>query len=131
MQFKILLDILFELLQKQKLTASYIARKHELSPRTVYRYVEKLSECVPLQVKRGRDGGIFLSECYKLPLNFMTETEYVSAQEALSIAYEQYGEERFYKQRKNSPHKKKTTQKHCFAPKKRAAFSSTVAVGTD
>jgi len=82
MQFKILLDILFELLQKQKLTASYIARKHELSPRTVYRYVEKLSECVPLQVKRGRDGGIFLSECYKLPLNFMTETEYVSVRAA-------------------------------------------------
>lgn len=95
MQFKILLDILFELLQKQKLTASYLSKKHNLSARTVYRYIEKLSECVPLQVKRGRDGGIFLSNCYKLPANFFSEQEYFSAQEALSLAYQQYGDERF------------------------------------
>lgn len=114
MQFKILLDILFELLQKQKLTATYLARKHDLSTRTVYRYVEKLSECVPLQVKRGRDGGIFLSECYKLPLNFMTETEYVSAQEALSIAYEQYGEDRFLQAKKKLSSQEKNKAKTLF-----------------
>ena len=114
MQFNILLNILFELLQRQKLTATYLARKHDLSTRTVYRYVEKLSECVPLQVKRGRDGGIFLSECYKLPLNFMTEIEYASAQEALSIAYEQYGEARFLQAKKKLSTQEKTETKTLF-----------------
>ncbi len=114
MQFTILLDMLFELLQRQKLTATYLAHKYELSTRTVYRYVEKLSECVPLQVKRGRDGGIFLSECYKLPLNFMTETEYAGTQEALSIAYEKYGEERFLQAKKKLSSQEKQESKTLF-----------------
>ena len=87
MKFSILLSILFDLLSKRKLTATYLAEKHDLSPRTVYRYVEILSSCVPVYVKRGRNGGIYISDCYKLPLNFMTETEYGAAIEALSIAY--------------------------------------------
>ncbi len=95
MQVNVLLDILFELLQKQKLTAGYLAEKYGISNRTVYRYVEKLSESVPLQIKRGRDGGVFLSECYKLPCNFLTEEEYACTQEAFSVAYEHYGDERF------------------------------------
>lgn len=95
MQINVLLDIFFELLQKQKLTASYLAEKHGISARTVYRYVEKLSENVPLQIKRGRNGGVFLSECYKLPQNFLTAEEYACAQEAFSVAYEQFGDERF------------------------------------
>lgn len=95
MRINVLLDILFELLQKRKLTARYLSEKYELSPRTVYRYVEKLSENVPLQVTRGRNGGICLSDCYKLPENFLTATEYADVQDALAIAYERYGNERF------------------------------------
>ena len=123
MQFKILLDILFELLQKQKLTASYLSKKHNLSARTVYRYIEKLSECVPLQVKRGRDGGIFLSNCYKLPSNFLSESEYVSTQEALSIAYEQYGEERFlHTKKKLSSQEKSETSLALFSEEAGSVF---------
>ncbi|MBO5412563.1 MAG: WYL domain-containing protein [Clostridia bacterium] len=95
MKFEILLSILFDLLIKRKITASYIAEKHEISPRTVYRYIDELSFNVPIYVKRGRDGGICISDNYKLPVGFMTAEEYESAIEALSAMYSQLPEERF------------------------------------
>ena len=64
MKFGILLSILFDLLIKRKITASYIAEKHEISPRTVYRYIDALSLAVPIYVKRGRDGGFCISDNY-------------------------------------------------------------------
>ena len=57
MKFAILLDIFFELLAKRILTAGYIAEKHGISVRTVYRYVDLLSTTVPVYVKQGRNGG--------------------------------------------------------------------------
>ena len=95
MKFYVLSDILFELLLKRKVTASYLAEKHEISVRTVYRYVDTLSMSVPVYVKRGRNGGIYISDSYKLPMGFLTESEYNSAIEALEIAYAQQPEERF------------------------------------
>lgn len=95
MKYKILLDILFELLSKRKLTARYIAEKYELSVRTVYRYIEILSLAVPVQIQPGRNGGIFISDAYKLPVNFMTKDEYEAAIEALSAMYSQLPEPRF------------------------------------
>ena len=87
MKFYYLLDILFELLAKRKVTASYLAEKHEISVRSVYRYVDLLSINVPIYVKRGRDGGICISDSYKLPVGFMTKEEYESAMEALDAMY--------------------------------------------
>lgn len=95
MKFGILLSILFDLLIKRKITASYIAEKHEISPRTVYRYIDALSLAVPIYVKRGRDGGICISDNYKLPMGFMTAEEYEAAIEALGAMYSQLPEERF------------------------------------
>ena len=95
MKYKILLDILFELLSKRRLTANYLAEKHGISPRTVYRYIEILSLAVPVQVQAGRNGGIFISDAYKLPVNFMTKAEYEAAIEALSAMYSQLPEPRF------------------------------------
>ncbi len=95
MKFAILLAILFDLLSKRKVTATYLAEKHEISPRTVYRYVDLLSMTVPVYVKRGRNGGICISDNYKLPVGFMTTEEYESAIEALSAMYSQLPEERF------------------------------------
>lgn len=97
MKYEILLNILFELLAKRKLTAAYLAEKHNVSARTIYRYVEILALCVPVQIQRGRNGGIFISDAYKLPVGFMTEEEYESAIEALSAMYSQLPEERFLK----------------------------------
>ena len=95
MKFVILLDIFFELLAKRKITASYLASKHEISVRTVYRYVDLLSMTVPIYVKQGRNGGIYISDSYKLPVGFMTKEEYESAIEALAAMYSQLPEERF------------------------------------
>lgn len=95
MKFVILLDILFDLLLKRKITATEIAQRHEISVRTVYRYIDLLSLSVPVYVKQGRNGGIYISDTYKLPMGFMTKEEYDSAMEALSAMYSQLPEERF------------------------------------
>ena len=95
MKFTILLEILFDLLAKRKLTAAYLAEKYEISQRTVYRYIDLLSMSVPIYIKRGRNGGICISDNYKLPVGFMTKEEYASAIEALEAMYSQLPEERF------------------------------------
>lgn len=95
MKFSILLAILFELLAKRKLTAPYLAEKHEISTRTVYRYIDLLSTTVPVYVKQGRNGGICISDNYKLPVGFMTTEEYEAAIEALGAMYSQLPQERF------------------------------------
>ena len=95
MKFTILIDILFDLLAKRKLTASYLAEKHGISVRTVYRYIDHMSLTVPVYIKRGRNGGICISDSYKLPVGFMTKEEYESAIEALETMYAQLPQERF------------------------------------
>ncbi|MBQ9729353.1 MAG: YafY family transcriptional regulator [Clostridia bacterium] len=95
MKFSILLDILFELLSKRKVTADQIAEKHGISRRTVYRYIDTLSLTVPVYVKQGRNGGICISDSYKLPMGFMTQEEYQAAVEALAMAYSQLPEEKY------------------------------------
>ena len=95
MKFSILLAILFDLLSKRKVTANYLAEKHEISPRTVYRYIDLLSISVPVYVKRGRNGGICISDNYKLPVGFMTVEEYEACIQSLSTMYAQLPEERF------------------------------------
>ena len=95
MKFVILLEILFDLLAKRKVTANYLAEKYEISPRTVYRYIDLLSMSVPVYIKRGRNGGICISDSYKLPVGFMTKEEYESAIESLDAMYSQLPEDRF------------------------------------
>lgn len=95
MKFVILLEMLFDLLAKRKVTAGYFAEKFEISTRTVYRYIDLLSTCVPVYVKQGRDGGILISDSYKLPKGFMSEEEYHATIEALETMYAQLPEERF------------------------------------
>lgn len=95
MKFEILVDMLFDLLEKRKITAPFFAERYEISVRSVYRYVDVLSLSVPIQVKPGRNGGIYISDAYKLPVNFMTEDEYDACQDALELAYGQFSEERF------------------------------------
>lgn len=95
MHLEVLLSMIFELLEKRRLTATYLAEKFSLSPRTVYRHVEKLSKFMPLYIKRGRSGGICLAENYLLPSGFMTGIEYGAITDALERAYAQTGEYRF------------------------------------
>ena len=95
MKFSILIAILFDLLAKRKVTANDLAEKYEISPRTVYRYIDLMSTTLPVYVKRGRNGGICISDNYKLPMGFMTKEEYEAAIEALSAMYSQLPEDRF------------------------------------
>ena len=112
MKFSVLLDIFIELLSKRMLTAKYLAEKYALSPRTVYRYVEVLSSAAPVQIKRGRCGGIYLSDCYTLPMDFFKAEEYDAMIEALSEAYAKTAEDRFLQaKRKLSAHKTEERRK--------------------
>ena len=95
MKFENVLDMLFTLLKKRKVTAGYFAKKYGVSLRTVYRYVAALQPFVPLTISRGRNGGICLPDHFKLPLNFMTNDEDLAAIDALEIAYCHQPEERF------------------------------------
>jgi len=93
MKTKIILSILFDLLQKRKITAEEAAQKYGLSPRTIYRYVDELILAdVPVTVKTGRNGGFFLSDSYKLPMRFFTDEEFVATAAALEKAYLETGE---------------------------------------
>ena len=112
MKYSILLSMTFDLLSQQSLTARYLAEKHSLSPRTVYRYVEILSRHLPLQIKRGRNGGICLADNYKLPVGFMHAEEYEAAIVALDLAYSKDCEERFLLARRKLSSQKKTEAKN-------------------
>ncbi len=108
MKFTILLAILFDLLAKRKLTANYCADKYGISQRSVYRYVDHLALSVPVYVKRGRNGGIYLPDDYTLPTGFLTKEEYDAAIDALSYAYARSPEPRFlHVKHKLSDHVKK------------------------
>ena len=89
MKFQLLLEMLFDLLQERRLTARFFSKKYALSARTVYRYLDVLSTCLPLEITRGRNGGIVLAEHYKLPMDFLTKREYEATMYALERAYAQ------------------------------------------
>lgn len=89
MKFQLLLSMTFDLLQNHKLTAGFFTEKYHLSARTVYRYLEVLSACMPLQITRGRNGGICLPDRFKLPVEFLSESEYEATMYALERAYAQ------------------------------------------
>lgn len=79
MKNQLLIELLFLLLSRDKVTAKYIADRFGISLRTAYRYVDELSLCVPVYNTRGRNGGFAISETYKLPATFLTpeETEFL------------------------------------------------------
>ncbi len=83
----VFLSILFDLLQNRRSTAPALASKYGVSPRTIYRWVNRLSAFVPLRIERGRQGGIFLYDDYRLPTNFFTEEEHEGLISALHLAY--------------------------------------------
>lgn len=84
MKYRTMIKILNTLLTRRKITARELARKYEISLRTVYRYIEDLSVAgIPISVDRGRYGGVTLSDSYKLPAAYFTREEYAAAVGAL------------------------------------------------
>lgn len=79
-----MLNILTLLLRRRKITAAEIARRYEISVRSVYRYVEEMIICgVPIDVERGRYGGLTIADTYRLPTGYFTKEEYAVTLNAL------------------------------------------------
>lgn len=84
MKYQIMTGILFTLLAKRKVSAGELAGKYGVSVRTIYRYVDELTVSgIPIDVARGANGGIYISDAYKLPKGFLTKEEYARAIEAM------------------------------------------------
>lgn len=84
MKYQIMIDIMMTLLSKRKMTARQLADRYEISARSVYRYVEELNVCgVPVDVERGRYGGISIPDTFRLPSYYFTREEYTATVNAL------------------------------------------------
>ena len=71
-----LLQILFILLEKGSATAPDLAKKFEVSPRTIYRDIDALSAAgIPVYAVRGKGGGIFVQENYVLDKALFSDEE--------------------------------------------------------
>ena len=85
MKYEIMLGILFDLLSKKSVTATYLAEKYEVSTRSIYRYVTCIEMAgVPIYTNRGNGGGISIMDTYRLPASFMTMSEFKQTVDALS-----------------------------------------------
>ena len=75
MKLQTLIEILFILLARKKVTANYLANKFGVTTRTIYRYIDELSIPVPIYNERGRNGGFTIADTFKLPAIYFTEDE--------------------------------------------------------
>ena len=89
MKYEIMLRILFELLAKKCVKASYLADKFEVSVRSIHRYINCLELAgVPIYTLRGNTGGFAIVDTYKLSSTFMTVKEYEQTLNALKAITE-------------------------------------------
>ena len=71
-----LIGIISILLQKEKVTAPYLAEKFEVSRRTINRDVENLCKAgIPIVTEQGKNGGISIAEGYKVDKTLFTSGE--------------------------------------------------------
>lgn len=85
MKYEIMMGILFDLLSKRTVKASYLAQKYEVSVRSIYRYITCLEMAgVPLYTVRGNNGGISIVDTYRLSSTFLTKTEFETTVNTLS-----------------------------------------------
>lgn len=85
MKYEIMLKILFELLAKKCVKASYLAEKFEVSVRSIHRYISSLELAgVPIYTVRGNNGGFSIVDSYKLSSTFLNAKEYDQTISALT-----------------------------------------------
>ncbi len=71
-----LFQILYLLMEKQDLTADILAKKLEVSTRTIYRDLDALSAAgIPVYAQKGKRGGIRLMEQFKMERSLLDEEE--------------------------------------------------------
>ena len=77
MKYEIMMGILFDLLSKRTVKATYLASKYECSVRSIYRYISAIESAgVPLYTVRGNNGGISIVDTYRFSTSFMTKSEF-------------------------------------------------------
>lgn len=76
MQINRLFEMVYLLLNREKMTAGELAEHFEVSPRTVYRDVELLSSAgIPIYMTKGKGGGISLLSDFVLNKALLTDGE--------------------------------------------------------
>lgn len=76
MKINRLIGILALLLQQERMTASELAEKFEVSRRTINRDIETLCEAgIPLMTVPGKNGGVSIMDGYKLDKTLLTSGE--------------------------------------------------------
>lgn len=71
-----MIGILSILLQKEKVTAPYLAEKFEVSRRTISRDLEALSMAgIPLVTEQGQNGGVSIMEGYKIDRTLLSTSD--------------------------------------------------------
>ena len=68
-----LIGILTILMQKEKVTAPYLAEKFEVSRRTINRDIEDMCKAgIPIVTLQGKNGGISIMEGYQIDKTLLT-----------------------------------------------------------
>lgn len=94
MKYQVMIKILMILLARRKVTATEIASRYDVSVRSVYRYVEELVIAgVPIDVVRGRYGGLVIPDTFKLPAGYFTRDEYSAILNSLNAMSSQINDE--------------------------------------
>ncbi len=76
MKIERLIGILSILLQKDEVTAPYLAEHFEVSRRTINRDIEELCRAgIPICTRQGQGGGISIMDGYKIERTLLTNTE--------------------------------------------------------
>ncbi len=89
MKYEIMIGILFDLLSKRSVPASYLAEKYGVSTRSIYRYLESLELAgVPIYTIRGNGGGFSIVDTYKLSSTFLSRKEFEQVIHTLSAIVE-------------------------------------------
>lgn len=71
-----LIGILVVLLQRERVTAPYLAEKFEVSRRTINRDVEALCQAgIPIVTTQGQNGGISIMEGYRMDRTLLTSSD--------------------------------------------------------
>lgn len=95
MQISRLFNMLYILLERERVTAAELSRELEVSVRTVYRDAQALCEAgVPLYSEQGRGGGLSILPTYKLSKSLLSEDEQRSILASLAAAAQSGAQDR-------------------------------------
>lgn len=94
MKLERLLSIIILLLNRRMVQAKELAERFEVSVRTIYRDVEAINAAgIPVVTYQGTNGGIGLTEGYRLDRNVLTNNELAAIVTALRSISTSYGNE--------------------------------------